>query len=188
LLLRLRDLRDAEAWSQFVALYLPMVFKYLRRRGLQDADAADVAQEVLRSVAAALPGFAYDASRGSFRGWLLTVTRSRAANWGQARRRQPAALTDSALRDRVDQRSADAERRTWEDDFRESLLALATERVQPGVKPATWQAFWRTSVLHQPAESVAADLGMSLGTLYVARSRVLARLRAAVRELEAQET
>jgi RNA polymerase sigma-70 factor (ECF subfamily) len=188
LLLRLRNLRDAEAWSQFVSLYLPIVFKYLRRHGLQDADAADVAQEVLRSVATALPGFDYDPARGSFRGWLLTVTRSRAATWWQARRRQAAPQADSILTDRLDQEALESERPAWEEDFRQSLLALAMERVRPTVKPATWQAFWRTNVEHHPAEAVAAELGMTLGTLYVARSRVLARLRAVVRELESQES
>jgi RNA polymerase sigma-70 factor (ECF subfamily) len=188
LLLRLRDLRDAEAWTQFVKLYLPLVFAYLRRQRLQEADAADVAQDVLRSVAAALPGFEYDAARGSFRGWLLAVTRSRAAAWWNSHRRQALPVTDSALVGWLDQQATDDERAAWEDDFRRSLLALAIEKVRPLVQPATWQAFWRTSIEHQPAEQAAAELGMSIGALYVARSRVIGRLRQAIQEIETQET
>jgi RNA polymerase sigma factor (sigma-70 family) len=187
LLLRLRDLGDAQAWSQFVRLYLPLVYEYLRRRGLQDADAADVAQNVLTSIAGAMPGFVYDPGRGSFRGWLLTVTRSRAVEWWQKERRQ-AALAGSAAGDWADQRAIEAERAAWEDDYRHALLACAAERVRPQIQENTWQAFWRTSLEEQPVEAVAAALGMSVGAVYVARSRVMARLREVVGELEMHES
>src|SRR5690349_547511 len=72
LLVRIRDAADHQAWRQLVGLYAPLVYRFLRRRGLQDADAADLTQDVLRAVSAAAPGFEYDAGRGSFRGWLFT--------------------------------------------------------------------------------------------------------------------
>ena len=187
LLLRLRNLGDAEAWSQFVRLYLPLVYEYLRRRGLQDADAADVAQNVLTSIAGAMPGFVYDPGRGSFRGWLLTVTRSRAVEWWQKERRQAAVASGFAAAEWADQEAAGAERAAWEDDYRHALLACAAERVRPQVQESTWQAFWRTSLESQPVEAVAASLGMSVGAVYVARSRVMARLREAIGELEMHE-
>ena len=188
LLVRMRDPRDSAAWSQFVRLYMPLIYEYLRRRGLQDADAADVAQNVLRSVAGAMPGFAYDASRGTFRGWLLTVTRSQAAAWWDRQRRQPAAVGDSAVVDAADRQAIVHERQQWEDDYRQCLLAIAAERVRPQVQDATWQAFWKTSMEHRPIEAVAAELGMSIGAVYIARSRVIGRLRAAMAELERAET
>src|SRR5437764_15234745 len=77
LLVRLRDTADHEAWRQLVELYAPLVYRFLRRRGLQDADAADLTQEVLRSVASAIDSFEYDPRRGSFRGWLFTVARNK---------------------------------------------------------------------------------------------------------------
>src|SRR4051794_19657995 len=77
LLARLRDPRDAEAWGQFVELYAPLIFGWGRRRGLQDADAADLTQEVLRAVAASLPAAGYDPAKGAFRGWLYAVTRNK---------------------------------------------------------------------------------------------------------------
>lgn len=136
----MRDLRDSASWSQFVRLYMPLIYEYLRRRGLQDADAADVAQNVLRSVAGAMPGFAYDASRGTFRGWLLTVTRSQAAAWWDWQRRQPTAPGNSAVIDLADRKANDSERQQWEEDYRQCLLAAAAERVRPQVQEATWRS------------------------------------------------
>ena len=75
LLLRLRDQQDDAAWTRFVDVYGPLVFRYAQRRGFQDADAADLTQDVLQSVARAMRSFQYDQTRGSFRGWLFTATR-----------------------------------------------------------------------------------------------------------------
>src|SRR6476646_9131228 len=77
LLVRLRDVRDDEAWGQFVELHAPLVFGWVRARGLQDADAADLTQEVLRAVASSLPAAGYDPAKGAFRGWLYAVTRNK---------------------------------------------------------------------------------------------------------------
>ena len=73
LLLRIRNERDADSWSQFVTAYAPLVHGFLRKRGLQDADASDLTQEVLARVAAAIKGFEYNPDEGSFRGWLFTI-------------------------------------------------------------------------------------------------------------------
>src|SRR5438045_5366263 len=81
LLLRLRDARDGVAWSEFVEVYAPLVYGYARRQGLQDADAADVCQEVLGGVAGSVGRLEYDPARGAFRNWLFTVVRRKLANW-----------------------------------------------------------------------------------------------------------
>jgi len=73
LLVRIRDLKDGQAWSQFVKIYSPLIYRYARRCGLQDADAADVTQEVLRKVSRSIGQFEYDRQKGSFRGWLISV-------------------------------------------------------------------------------------------------------------------
>ncbi len=88
LLVRIRDPGDREAWRQFVALYAPLIHSLCRQRGLQDADAADLTQEVLRAVVAAVPGLVYDPVRGSFRGWLDTVTCHRLHDFRDSRLRE----------------------------------------------------------------------------------------------------
>src|SRR5437762_5041573 len=95
LLVRIRDPRDAEAWSQFVDVYAPLVYGYARKRGLQDADAADLTQEVLRAVAAAIGRLDYDPQRGSFCGWLFTLAHHRLHDLVASQRRQCRGSGDS---------------------------------------------------------------------------------------------
>ncbi len=80
LLLRIRDARDAAAWSQFVELYAPLVYGFARKHGLQDADAADLTQDVLRAVARSARSLEYDPRRGTFRGWPFTIVRHKLRN------------------------------------------------------------------------------------------------------------
>src|SRR3954471_1163051 len=95
LLVRIRDGHDAAAWREFVQTYAPVVYGFARRRGLQDADAADLMQEVFRSVAGAAGRLEYDPKRGSFRGWLYTVTRNKIFSFLQSQRRQVRGSGDS---------------------------------------------------------------------------------------------
>src|SRR5215218_10917366 len=89
LIARLRDLRDEAAWGEFVDVYIPVVYGYARKQGLQDADAADLAQEVLRVVASAVGRLEYDPAKGAFRNWLFTVVRRKLANRRRAQRARP---------------------------------------------------------------------------------------------------
>jgi RNA polymerase sigma-70 factor (ECF subfamily) len=183
LLARIRDLHDAQAWAEFVDIYAPLVYALARRCGLQDADAADLTQEVLRKVLRAAPQFAYDPQRGSFRAWLFTVARNelRRASEGRDCERGSGSTEVQRL---LEEQPAPQEAAQWEREYQERLFAWATEKVRPDFRPATWQAFWRTAVQGQDARAVAADLGMSVGAVYIARSRVLARLREQVRGVE----
>src|SRR6185436_15505486 len=106
-----------------------------------------------------------------------------AVEWWQGERRRAAVAGGFAVADWADELAIDAERAEWEDDYRHALLACAAEVVRPQVQEATWQAFWRTSLEGVPVEAVAGALGMSVGAVYVARSRVMARLREAIEEL-----
>src|SRR5688572_14345492 len=95
LLVRIRDTRDKDAWRQFVEVYAPLIYRFARKCRLQDADASDVTQEVLRAVARASKGLDYDPQRGTFRAWLLTVVRSKLCNFLARRRRQVQAAGDA---------------------------------------------------------------------------------------------
>src|SRR5712691_5906441 len=89
LLVRLRDPRDGAAWGEFVDLYAPLVYGYLRKQGLQDADAADLSQEVLGAVAGAVGRLEYDPRRGAFRNWLFTMVRRKLSNWRRSQKGRP---------------------------------------------------------------------------------------------------
>jgi RNA polymerase sigma-70 factor (ECF subfamily) len=178
LLVRLRDSHDEAAWMLFVELYTPLVYAYARKQGLQDADAADLCQDVLGAVNGALGRLEYDPARGSFRGWLFTVVRHKLSNWHRAERIRVRGSGDSAVAQLLHECPAPAtEEAAWEAEWRDRLFAWACEQVRPEVTGPTWQAFWRTAVEDQPARQVAGDLGLSVTAVYSARSRVLARLK-----------
>lgn len=190
LLVRIRDGRDHDAWQQFTRLYAPVVYGFARKRGLQDADAADVMQEVLRSVAGAAGRLNYNPRRGSFRGWLYTVARNRIFNHLEATRHNLGRGSgDSGARARLEAVASPewelAE--SWEQEYERNLAALAMRHVQGEVQPATWQAFWQTAVEGKSAQEAAASLDMTAGAIYVARSRVLARIKQEVERLREAE-
>jgi RNA polymerase sigma-70 factor (ECF subfamily) len=177
LLLRVRDVEDREAWGEFVKLYTPLVFGHCRRHGLQEADAADVAQEVMRVAAQAMPEFQYDANRGKFRGWLLQTTRHRLHKFFASQQRAPQPASETAVERFLDQEPGADEQTRWKEDYRQRLFDWAAEKARPEFQPATWDAFWLTAVESVSVKEVAGKLGISIGAVYVARSRVMARLR-----------
>lgn len=177
LLMRLRNVEDAEAWREFVRLYTPLVFGHCTRRGLQEADAADVAQEVMRVAAQAMPEFQYDAQRGKFRGWLLQTTRHRLHKFFAKERRFPQAASETAIERFLDREPSADEQARWDEEYRQRLFDWAAEKVRPEFQPATWNAFWLTAVQSVSVKEVAGQLGISIGAVYIARSRVIARLR-----------
>src|SRR3954466_1296013 len=97
LLVRLRDASDHRAWSEFAAVYAPLIHGFARKHGLQDHDAADLTQEVLARVARAVRGLAYDPRRGSFRGWLFTIVHRKLIDFAAGRRRHPQGTGDSGV-------------------------------------------------------------------------------------------
>ena len=187
LLVRLRDRQDHDAWNQFVELYAQLIYGFARKRGLQDADAADLMQDVLRSVARNAPKMEYDPSRGTFRGWLYTVTRNKIYNFLNGQRHRPRGTGDTDAHERLDAtpaRDGNGPEADWEREYQRRLSGRAMELVKDEFQPATWRAFWETAVEGKPAAEVGAGLQMSPGAVYVAKSRVLARLRSKVQELD----
>jgi RNA polymerase sigma-70 factor (ECF subfamily) len=184
LLIRLRDPNDRDAWRQFVQVYAAVVYGFARRRGLQDADAADLMQEVFRSVAAAAGRLHYDPRRGTFRNWLYTVTRNKLYNFLDGRRRQVRGSGDAADQERLAQQPETAA--DWDQEYERRTFAWAAEQVRDEFQESTWQAFWRTAVEGRDAREVGGQLGLSPGAVYVAKSRVLARLKEQVKLLPDQ--
>jgi RNA polymerase sigma factor (sigma-70 family) len=182
LLLRLRDPADERAWQQFVDIYTPLVFGFVRRRGLQDADAADVAQEVMQAVARSIGSFGYQPEKGSFRSWLYTVTRSRLNNFLKRQQRQPRGTGDTAVHEALEALPCPESDERWDCEFHQRLLDWACAQVRCEFQPTTWQAFRLTAMEGKSPKDAAVTLGSSVGAVYIARSRVTARIREKVRE------
>jgi RNA polymerase sigma-70 factor (ECF subfamily) len=187
LLARLRDIGNAQAWSEFVDLYAPLLYRLARRHGLQDADAADLTQDVLRAVVHALPRLAYNPARGSFRGWLLTVARNQVRKFANSRRRRPMGSGSTGIHELLQSQPAPEEEALWEQEYQQRLFEWAAERVRDQFRPATWQAFWLTFVDGKAPREAGEALGLSVGAVYIARNRVLARIRDEVRRHEGDE-
>jgi len=185
LLLRLRDPRDHEAWGEFVSLYEPVVYRVLRRSGLQDADALEVLQDLFLAVSHNIDRWKHGAEYGSFRGWLRQVTRNLVISWVRRQRRQ-LATTPVDLDSLLDSHPDEADRETDEFDreVRRALFRKASEQVRTEVRPLTWQAFFDVAVSGLSVDETARKLGMTNGAVRVAKCRVISRLGAIVTELE----
>ncbi len=185
LLVRLRDPHDEAAWTQFVQLYAPLVYGYARKQGLQDADAADLSQEVLSSVANSVGRLEYDPRRGAFRNWLFTIVRRRLSSFWSARENRPCGSGDPATQELLEQcPAANGTEAQWQAEWEDRLFTWACEQVRQDVTETTWQAFWRTALMAESGKQVAADLGLSVAAVYRARSRVLARLKELVQSAQ----
>jgi RNA polymerase sigma-70 factor (ECF subfamily) len=188
LLIQIRDGTNQAAWQEFVDLYGPVIYGFARKRGLQDADAADLMQDVLRSVSAAIGRLDYDRNHGTFRGWLFTVTRNKVFNFLAARRIRPQGTGDTGTNQLLAEEPAAADGSdAWELEYQRRLASIAMDRVKGEFHDNTWQAFWLTAVEGLAAAEVAKRVGMSAGAIYVAKSRVLARLKDEVETMRQQE-
>lgn len=188
LLVQLRDGSNYSAWQQFLTLYGPIIYGFARKRGLQDADAADLMQEVMRSVSTSIGRLDYDPRQGSFRGWLFTITRNKVFNFLSARRIRPQGSGDTATNQMLDTHPEESDgQAVWEVEYQRRLASLAMEKIKPEFQANTWQAFWLTAVEGVSTAEASQQTGLSAGAVYVAKSRVLARLKQEVENLQRQE-
>lgn len=185
LLIRVRDPADQTAWYQFVEIYRPVILRLARQKGMQEADADDVAQHVLLAVAKAVEKREHDPKRAKFRTWLDRVARN--------------AILNALTRGKPDRGSGDTglhgllqrhESREGPDsdlvqlEYRREVFRWAAREVRPEFQPSTWDAFWLTAVEQHAVEAVARKLGKNPGAIYAARSRVMRRIQEKVAEYE----
>lgn len=184
LILRLKNREDLDAWQQFAEIYQPLVFRLARRKGFQDSDAADVAQEVLLRVANAVERWDPD-GHGSFRGWLYRIARNFMINFLQSHQRRPIAGGSDAVLELLDNHPDpnSLESKAFDEELEQQVFAWASERIRPSFKTNTWDAFWATAVEGRPADAVAIELGISVGAVYIARSRVIQKLKEEVKRV-----
>lgn len=182
LLVRVKNASDQEAWTEFVDLYRPVIYRLARRRGMQDADAQDLAQQVLVSVSKALPR--WNRRPGTrFRHWLVRIAKNAILN--ALMRTPPEQAAGGTTIQNVLQQYPDSEEATEEaiqTEYRRELFRRAARHVREDVDLDTWRAFWMTMVEGQEIDEVSRKLEKSIGSVYAARSRVMRRLRDKVRQ------
>jgi RNA polymerase sigma-70 factor (ECF subfamily) len=177
LLDRVRDPGNQEAWGRFVQLYTPLMLAWAHRAELANQDASDLVQEVFLTLLRKLPDFRYERD-GSFRGWLLAVVRNK---WREIQRRRvpiPASVDAEHLLDLpLPEPTVDLD----EAEHRNYLVQRALQLIRSDFEPRTWRAWQEFAIAGRPADEVARELGMPTSAIYVAKSRVLRRLREEIR-------
>lgn len=179
LLERVRDPGQRDAWTRFVDLYTPLLLHWAHCSGLQEADAADLVQEVLTLLLQKLPTFHYQPG-GSFRSWLKALTLNK---WRDGCRRRAVRPVEVSLAGQAEPPASDPAALFEAEEYQQRLVARALQVMQTEFHATTWQACWEHVVSGRSAAEVAAELGLSEGAVYVAKSRVLRRLREELRGL-----
>ncbi len=179
LLNRLQTQNDPTTWDRLVSLYRPLLLMWLNKYDVQDSDAEDLVQDVLMTVSKDLATFDHNGRPGAFRAWLRSILVNRLRNFWRARGRRPQAKGDSDIERRLSQLDDPASEMSllWNKQHdvhvAQQLLALA----EPNFTAETWTAFTRVAIDGERADTVAAELGISLNAVFIAKSRVLSRLR-----------
>jgi RNA polymerase sigma-70 factor (ECF subfamily) len=176
---------DPAAWPRLVALYTPLIRGWLRQHARLDQDADDLVQDILAVVVRKLPDFRREPRTGAFRRWLKNITVNCLRNSWRARRTQPVAPGNSAfaemLRELEDPESALS--RLWDQEHDRYVMHHLLGLIRPCFQPATWRAFERVALDGIPPDQVAEERGVSVNSVFIAKSRVLARLRQEGRDL-----
>jgi RNA polymerase sigma-70 factor, ECF subfamily len=183
LIARVKDLGDGVAWAEFLGIYQPVVFRMARRRGLQDADAQDVMQQVFLSISRSIEGWIPGELQPPFRAWLTTIARN-AITKALTRRPRDAATGSTSMAELLDAQPDPAE--TTAELLAEAskeMVRWATEQIRAEFSEATWNVFWLTAIEGVPIAEVAKSTERSAGAVYVARYRVIARLKDKVLEV-----
>ena len=185
LLLLLSNPADPHCWNAFVERYAPKIYGWCRQRGLQEADAQDVTQEVLTQLVQKLRTFAYDPRKGSFRGWLKTVTHHAWCDYLESRQRAGVTGENKEVLQCMESLEAREDLlKTLADTFDLEVFAEAQARVQLQVTPRDWKIFESLALEGRPGPAVAKELGMTVTAVLMAKSRVQKKLRQEIRRLD----
>ncbi len=183
LIQRLQHGRDEAAWEEFAAIYRPVIVRYALRSQLQPADAEDLAQRVLLAVSRKINNWKYDPARARFRTWLQTVMRNATIN---ALTRKPldqaSGGTTAVLH--LSQHPCREETEWFDIEWRQETFRWVAAQVRTEFEPATWTAFWETSIEGVSAKEAAEKTGKTVGAVYIARTRVMQRIKQKIAELD----
>jgi RNA polymerase sigma factor (sigma-70 family) len=178
LLLRVRDRADDDSWSEFVALYEPLLLSYVRHRGLGEHDARDVVQNVFSTLLRTLPTFELDRGRGRFRSWLWRVAQNALVDWARRRKRRATAEDEARENLPLAVESSEGElEEQWRRAHQRRVLEFVLQRVRGQANAVTWQCFEQHIVQGRRSAEVAAALGVTSNAVCVNSSRILTRVR-----------
>ncbi len=194
LLSRLRDLEDSESWRTFFDMYWRLLYNVARKSGLSDHHAQDVVQETVIAVARKMPEFRYDPAKGSFKGWLLLICRRRIHDYFRRTYSlsRAAPQADEELERAAENVPAamlppDAQiDGIWEQEWRDNIFRAALAQVRQRANPKQYQVFDCCVLQNQRPAEVAQMLGLNAAQVYLAKHRLSAAVKRAVKELEAQ--
>ena len=179
LLNRLQSSPDSENWNRLIELYGPLLRFWLHKYNVQDCDAEDILQDVLTALLKDLPNFQHNQRKGAFRRWLRTILVNRIKLFWRSQRYRPIATGSSSLYEKLNQLSDDNSdvSQAWDREHDEYVLNRLMKTVQPQFEQQTWQAFRSQVIEGKRANAVASELRLSISSVYMAKSRVLAALR-----------
>lgn len=183
LLTRLRDWGDAPGWREFFDTYWQLIYAVARRSGMKDADAQDLVQEVMVTIAREMPDFHYDPARGRFKSWLLRIVHRRVADFwrtGVAERQRTVSAEDEPTPEPSDEAGFE---KLWQGEWEQHMLALALRRVKSRVSVQQFMIFEMAELRHLPTAEIKCGLSVSTTQVYLARHRVRKLVRAELRQL-----
>ena len=185
LILRLRDRSDAEAWEQFVSIYHPLIWSVAKRLQMSDADANDACQNTLLRLSQVVHQWSPNKANSNFRGWLFRVARNCMLRQFEKDGRRTISAVDQEGEQFLDQLAEDGVKgeTLFQLEFRRQQFAIAIETVRPSVKPLYWEAFRLSYIENLGIKETAERLETDVKTVYVARHRVLNRIRSEVNQL-----
>ena len=184
LIMQVQNPANREAWEQFTAIYRPIVYRLARTRGLQDADADDLAQQVLLAVARAIPDWQRNNSQARFRHWLRRIAKNAILN-ALTRGSKELAIGGSGFTNLIHGVSKpDNIELQLELEYRRQVYRQAAEIVRDAVQEQTWRVFMMTIIEGQSTESVARQMSITIGNVHAIRSRVMRRLQIAVKDIQ----
>ena len=186
LIVRLAGERDQLAWTEFVSAYEPFLGRLLVRQGVTERHLADVSQQVLLAIAQSVEGWQDDGQPASFRRWLGRVARNVVIKFMTRERRQVGGQGGSEWLHALANVPDRAEEEALTEKYEYELFVWAAEQVRAQFRPSSWQAFWATVVERRPVALVAEELGVTPGSIYMSRSRIMAGIREKVREILAE--
>ena len=179
LLSRLKDWNDQENWRVFFDTYWRLIYSTAIKGGLTDAEAQDAVQETVISVMKSLRTFRYDPRKGSFKGWLLNLTRWRILDQLKkrdtrlaGRKRQAETSTRTATIERLADPSGSALEAAWDREWEANLVEAAVERVKKRIDPKQYQIFDLHVFKKWPVAKVARFLGINAGRVYLTKHRI----------------